>query len=329
MFGIASYQQIDSDLKKSILYTFGHGQKGSPVNTYWALAYASDIFEDSSTLVVSDSDIYNEKELIKLVDQKPLNHAHLIGMLYRKHGSLTMKRLSGTFSFCIIDKKDQKLIVVTDRYGIKPVVYFWDGKNLIFGSRIKEILSVPQSIDHEIDYEAVVDYMNFEAIPTPKTIYKNIRKLPPGHFLLFDKEKKALKIEQYYDIKYIENKGEEHSFIKNIPLYIEDAVKTVIEYELTKGRNIGAFLSGGTDSSTVSGMIKKLTGSVKTFSIGFDEPGYNELDYARITAKHFGAEHYEYMVTPDDVLKGLDIMLDVYDEPFANESTVPPYYCEP
>lgn len=328
MLGIASNQQIDKDsLKPSFWSVLDHELKSSRIETSWVLACANDIFEGPDIAVVSDSEIYNERELTQLVEQDPLNQAHLIGMLYRKHGFLTMERLSGIFSFCIVDKKDQKLIVATDRYGIKPVVYYWDGKNFIFGSRIKEILSVPQSIDYEIDCEAIVDYINFEAIPTPKTIYKKIKKLPPGCFLLFDKEKKALKIEQYYDIKYIEHEGEEYSSIKNIPLYIEDSVKTVIEYELTKGRTIGAFLSGGTDSSTVTGMIKKLTGSVKAFSIGFDEAGYNELDYARITAKHFKAEHYEYIVTPDDVLKTLDIILDVYDEPFGNASTVPAYFC--
>jgi asparagine synthase (glutamine-hydrolysing) len=328
MFGIASYQQLDSDLIKSLsLHPSGHGEKGSTVGTSWSLAHARDVFDSPDIAAVSDSEIYNERELAQQVEQDPLNQAYLIAMMYRQHGFLTMEKLSGRFSFCILDKKNQKLIVVTDRYGINPVVYSWDGKNLIFGSRIKEILSAPYPIDHEIDCEAVVDYMNFEAIPTPKTIYKNIRKLPPGHFLLFDKEKKSLNIEQYYDITYSEHEGDEQSTIKKIPPFIENSVRTVVDYELAKGKSIGAFLSGGTDSSTVTGMIKKLTGGVKTFSIGFDEPGYSELDYARITAKHFGAEHYEYMVTPDDVLKGLDIMLNVYDEPFANASTVPTYYC--
>ena len=102
---------------------------------------------------------------------------------------------------------------------------------------------------------------------------------------------------------------------------------TIVKHELSMGNSIGAFLSGGTDSSTVTGMIKKLDHKVKTFSIGFDEPGYNELHYARIAAKHFGAEHHEYVVTPEDVLRTVDIIIDAYDEPFGNASAVPTYYC--
>lgn len=329
MFGIASNQHIERDSLRTILYSVGfrEGIEGSVSYKSHMLVCGKDVFENSCIAVVSDSDIYNSEELSELADNEHQRAAHLISNLYLKFGLHTFEKLTGPFSICIIDKKNQKLIVVTDRYGIKPVVYYWDENNFIFGSRIKEILSAPQSRVNEVDYEAVVDYINFEAIPTPKTIYKSIRKLSPGHLLIFDDEKKVLKMRKYYDIEYIEKRSDEDYFLKNIPLHIEDSVKAVLEYEIDNLRKIGTFLSGGTDSSTVTGMIKKLHGQVKTFSIGFDEPGYNELEYARITAKHFGAEHHEYMVTPHDVLKVLDIMLDVYDEPFGNASTVPTYFC--
>ena len=188
-------------------------------------------------------------------------------------------------------------------------------------------LSAPQSKIDEIDYDAVVDYFNLSAVPTPKTIYKKVRKLPPGHFLVIKKDELSPHISKYYDIEYPEKRADEDYFVKKLRLCIEDSVKTSLEYELSRGNRVGAFLSGGTDSSTVTGMIKKLNGHVKTFSIGFDEPGYNELEYARITSKHFGSEHYEYIVTPDDVLKAVDIIIDAYDEPFGNASAVPTYFC--
>ncbi len=329
MLGIASQQQIDMGSANSILsVSNSSGNSNSTLisNSWWA-AGGTDVFESKGVSVISDMDILNYPELLKLIDNEPENNAQLINALYMKYRLDTFEKLRGAFSLCIIDKKNHKIIVVTDRFGLKPVYYYSDSKYIIFGSRIKEILSSPQLKCQEIDYEAVVDYINLSAIPTPKTIYKNIRKLPPGHFLVIDKKNMTPHISKYYDIEYTETKSGEEYFLNKLPLSIENSVKTIIEHELSRGSKIGTFLSGGIDSSTITGMIKKLSGQVKSFSIGFDEEGYNELDFARIAAKHFGAEHYEYMVTPEDVLDTIDIILDVYDEPFGNASVVPTYFC--
>ncbi len=326
MFGIASNQGIDiSSIAETI--TAHDGKDVHIFQNPWMAVCGRDKFENTSIVVVSDSDLYNLQELSSLVDGKLQNNAHLICLLYLKYGLLFFEKLRGPFSICILDKKKQKIIVATDRFGIKPVVYYFDGETFIFSQRIKEIQALPQFRIDEIDYEAVVDYINLSAIPTPKTIYKKIRKLPPGHFIVVERNKMYPQIIQYYDIEYSQAKSGEKYFIEQLPYLIEESVSVALEYELTGGRRIGSFLSGGTDSSTIAGMLKKLTGSVKTFSIGFDEPGYNELYYARIISKHFGAEHHEYIVTPEDVLKALDILLDVYDEPFGNASAVPTYYC--
>src|SRR4030066_413757 len=154
-----------------------------------------------------------------------------------------------------------------------------------------------------------------------------IDKKKQKFFVVINKDENSPQIHKYYDIEYSEKKSGEEYFLSELPLSIEESVRTILEYEFSRGSSVGAFLSGGTDSSTVTGMIKKLNGHVKTFSIGFDEPGYNELKYARITSKYFSSEHYEYIVTPDDVLKAIDIILDVYDEPFGNASAVPTYHC--
>jgi asparagine synthase (glutamine-hydrolysing) len=293
----------------------------------WVSLGGNEMFENETLAAVSDSDIYNVKELSQLLDKRPQNDAHLMGLLYSRFGEPAFKTIDGRFSVCIVDKQRRKLIVATDRFGIKPVVYLCDEKHFVFGPGIRTIQSLFREQRDEIDYEALVDYINLSAIPTPRTIYRHIRKLPPGHLLVVSEGKVAPELRAYYDISYTENSAGEDYFRKSLPESIERSVKAVVDYEVDKGRRIGAFLSGGTDSSTVTGMIKKLTGSVKTFSIGFDEPGYNELDYARITARHFGAEHHEYMVTPDDVLTSLDSVLDAFDEPFGNASAVPTYYC--
>lgn len=329
MFGIASNQRIDTGSIRVMLSTLGLREGIDAFTSYnsWVTVYGEDKFENTGISVILDSDIYNSEELSKLVGNELQSDAHLISLLYLKYGLQTFEKLRGPFSICIIDKKNQKLVVVTDRFGIKPVVYYTDRKHLIFGPRIRTILSLPQSKTKEIDYEAVIDYINLSAIPTPKTIYKKVRKLPPGHFLVIKKDELSPHISKYYDIEYSEERVDEDYFLKKLPLCIEDSVKNPLEYELSRGNRVGAFLSGGTDSSTVTGMLKKLNGHVKTFSIGFDEPGYNELDYARITSKHFGSEHYEYIVTPDDILKTIDIVIDSYDEPFGNASAVPTYFC--
>ncbi len=329
MFGIASNQLIDSGLIRTMSSAFKVKERIDNFSSYnsWVAVCGLDLYEDEKISVFSDSDVYNSQELYEILNQEARGEAHLIGLLYHKYGLLAFEKLRGTFSVSIIDKKNQKLIVVTDRFGIKPVVYYSDKNFFAFAPRIKAILSLQQPKVRETDYDAIVDYINLSAIPSPKTIYKKIRKLQPGHFIVVEKDTIHPKIIQYYDIEYSEAKSGEKYFIEQLPYHIEESVRVALKYELTKGHRIGSFLSGGTDSSTITGMIKKLNGHVTTFSIGFDEPGYNELHYAKITSKHFGADHHEYIVTPDDVLKVLDIILDAYDEPFGNASVVPTYFC--
>jgi len=325
MLGIISKQSINSAalsplaLKGNRDYRISHSS--------WAVVYGTDIFENDAISVIADADLYNLQELIGPDDAVQHDDAYLIGMLYLRYGLISFEKLRGPFSICIIDKKEQKIIVATDRFGIKPVVYYFDGETLIFGQRIKEIQALSQSRIDEIDYEAVVDYINLSAIPTPKTIFRNIKKLSPGYFLSVEKEKMRPDFTRYYDIEYSEEKFSSKYFLKKLPDRIEESVKAMLEYEQARKHRVGTFLSGGTDSSTVAGMLKKLSGHVKTFSIGFDEPGYNELGYARIAARHFDSEYYEYIVTPDDVLRALDVIADAYDEPFGNASAVPAYFC--
>jgi asparagine synthase (glutamine-hydrolysing) len=285
------------------------------------------IFEHNAVVVAADSNLYNFQELSNLIQCEITNEAELVGFLYLDYGSQIFEKLEGLFSIAIVDKKNQNLIIATDRFGTTPLYYSSDNGKFMFGSKIRDISSMPQAEIGEIDYESLIDYINLSAIPTPKTIFKAVKKLPPGHFLSVDKEKLKPQITQYYDIEYRAEEKSEEYFLSSIPHYIEESVGSILDYEIPRGRSIGAFLSGGTDSSTITGMIKKLSGNVKTFSIGFDESGYDELTYARITARHFESDHHEYMVIPEDVLNTLDTIVDVYDEPFGNASAIPTYFC--
>jgi asparagine synthase (glutamine-hydrolysing) len=329
MLGAASDDKLEMDYVKGIFLSQRRGRdRDSCVScSGWAVACGSNMFEDEYVCVFSDSEIYNSQDLSRLLGAEPHNDSHLVSLLYRTYGMLTFEKLRGQFALSIIDKKQQKLIIATDRFGIKPVVYYTCHDTFIFGTRIKMIHSLSQSAISEIDYEAVVDYINFSAVPTPKTIFKGIRKLPPGHFLTVERTDMRPRITQYYDIEYLKEIKDEKYIINSLPDLVEESSRDILEYESSLGRRVGAFLSGGTDSSTLTGMIRKIAGSVKTFSIGFDEQGYNELHYARITVKHFKAEHCEYMVTPEDVLKTIEVLHEAYDEPFGNSSVVPTYFC--
>jgi asparagine synthase (glutamine-hydrolysing) len=329
MLGAASSEMLDMDYVKGIISSESTGRDPDAFVSCngWAVMLGSNIFEDEHVCVFSDAEIYNSQDLSRLLGTEPKNDSHLMCLLYRRYDLQMFQKLRGQFSLSILDKKQQKLIIATDRFGIKPVVYYSCHDTFIFGTRIKMIHSLSQSAISEIDYEAIVDYINFSAVPTPKTIFKGIRKLPPGHFLTLERMDMRPGITQYYDIEYLKEINDQKYIIKNIPNLVEDSTRDILEHEFSMGRKLGAFLSGGTDSSTLAGMISKIAGSVRTFSIGFDEHGYNELHYAGIAAEHFNSEHCEYMVTPDDVLKTTDVLLDTYDEPFGNSSVVPTYFC--
>ena len=289
MLGAASNKKLDMDYVKGIVLSqiMERDPDAFVSCNGWAVACGSNTFEDEYVCVFSDSEIYNLQDLSRLLGAEMKNDSHIVSLLYRKYGLLMFEKLRGQFSLSILDKKQQKLIIATDRFGIKPVVYYSSYDTFIFGTRINMIHPLLQSTTNELDYEAVVDYINFSAVPTPKTIFKAIRKLPPGHFLTVDGTDMRPKIIQYYDIEYVKEIKDEKYIMKSLPDLVEESTRDILEYESSMGRSVGAFLSGGTDSSTLTGMISKIAGSVKTFSIGFDEQGYNELQYARITAKYF------------------------------------------
>jgi asparagine synthase (glutamine-hydrolysing) len=329
MFGIVSHKGLAEEYiseVKSKVQAHEYSDINSTANRM-GLAYGVSVFENNKISVAADSSIHNIRDLCGNDPADVKNEASLIGSLYLQSGTDVFKQLRGSFAVSIYDKTARALILATDRFGIRPVLYSHDESSVVFGSKINEILLLQDSASDGIDYEALVDYINLSAVPSPKTIYRRIKKLPPGYCLVIDQDQISPQINKYYDIEYRVGKRDEKYLMNSLPAFIEDSVRSVVDYEMMSSKSIGAFLSGGTDSSTIAGMIKKTTGHVKTFSIGFDEPGYNELDYARIAARHFGSEHYEYTVTPDDVLKALDIIIDTFDEPFGNASAIPTYYC--
>ncbi len=280
---------------------------------------------DASVTVVFNGEIYNFRELQKELESLGHTfHTHsdteAIVHAYEEYGVRCVDRLRGMFAFAIWDQRKQQLFIARDRVGKKPLYYSLTGDGiLIFGSELKSLLEHP-AIQRETSFDAIDAYLSFGYVPDPLCIFSGIRKLPPAHYLLF--QNGHITVEQYWDFRFgtTEVKAEEE-YIEQLRTLLDEAVRV----RLVSDVPLGAFLSGGIDSSAVVGLMSRaMSQPVKTFSIGFEEDTYNELKYARIAAKHFGTDHHEFIVTPD-ICDIVDDLVWHFDEPFADSSAIPTY----
>ena len=290
--------------------------------------------EDESLQLVFNGEIYDFEETRKeLVSKGHILKSHTdtetVLHLYEEEGVSCLKRLHGMFGFALWDARLQRLWLARDRLGKKPLVYSWDGKRLIFASEIKALLMDPD-VAREIDFEALDLYLTLNYIPAPWTIFKNIRKLPPGHHLLLEKGK--LSIESFWDISA--SGGEPEISSPSDSLSQDQRTKRLKELlEAAVGRRLiadvplGAFLSGGLDSSIIVAlMARQSSRPVKTFSIGYEDlPFFDETRYAREVARWNSTEHHEFKLGYKDILDAFPKVLDILDEPFADSSAVPTY----
>ncbi|MBC8178717.1 MAG: asparagine synthase (glutamine-hydrolyzing) [Deltaproteobacteria bacterium] len=289
--------------------------------------------EDGSIWLTYNGEIYNFKE--QRVELQAKGHAfkshtdtEVILHLYEEEGPTCVHRLNGMFSFGIWDEKRARLWLCRDRIGIKPLVYYWDGKHFVFASEIKALLSNP-FIPRELDYDALLLYLAFSFVPAPYTIFRGIRKLEPGHSLIL--EKGGLQIEKYWDVPQEPDLNassasfytQEEIIKKSLYEYLSEAVRKRMIADVP----LGAFLSGGIDSSIIVGlMARHASGPVKTFSIGFkDDKLFDETHYAREAARLFKTDHHEFKLTYRDMLDALPDVLSTFDEPFADSSAIPTY----
>jgi asparagine synthase (glutamine-hydrolysing) len=282
--------------------------------------------EDGKVTIVFNGEIYNYREL----QSQLRGHGHhfttnsdteAIVHSYEQYGVSCVDHLRGMFAFAIWDDREQKLFIARDRTGKKPLYYSVTRKGtLVFGSELKSLLKHPE-VEREINPRAIDAYFSLGYVPDPLAIFHNVEKLPPGHWLTFSNGR--LTIERYWDFKY-ETNGNGHrtvDYLDELRTLLEESVKL----RLVSDVPLGAFLSGGIDSSTVVAlMARHMDQPVKTFSIGFNEDSYNELKYARLTAKRFGTDHHEFLVTPD-ICNVVDELAWHFDEPFADSSAIPTY----
>ncbi len=283
-------------------------------------------YEDDGLVVVCDSEIYNHAALAKTLGTDGLSEAALIAALWRKHGDQWFTPVSGVFRALIAEKQTGRVLAYTDRVGVKALAWSEDSRGVFVASRLA-LLAARPGFTRKLDPQAIHSYLFMEMIPTPFTIFKGIKKLESGHRLALA-DRVAPKIERFWNMPFVPGKLADENEIKSgAYARTKAAVAEQFGYRSGPGET-GAFLSGGTDSSTVCGLINELhPGKARTFSIGFDETGFDETYYARIAAKAFDCNHTEYVVTAKDVESLFPLLIQSYDEPFANSSAIPTYFC--
>jgi asparagine synthase (glutamine-hydrolysing) len=282
--------------------------------------------EDQTCWIVFNGEIYNYRELKAQLES--LGHTfrtdsdtEAIVHAYEEFGADCPKHLRGMFAFAIWNEREQELFLARDRVGKKPLLYSKTSRAFVFGSEFSALLLHP-AVGREIDRGAIDDYISFMYVPAPLTAYRDIRKLEPGHSLTLRRDGE-MKIERYWEPDFSKKLkiSEEEAGARALEL-LRDAVRVRLMSEVP----LGAFLSGGIDSSAVVALMAEESSTpVKTFSIGFEEQDFSELHHARRVAERVGAEHHEFIVRPD-AMEVLPTLVEHYGEPYADSSAIPTYY---
>ncbi|MFC1679883.1 asparagine synthase (glutamine-hydrolyzing) [Elusimicrobiota bacterium] len=276
--------------------------------------------------IVFNGEIYNFQQLRPELEAggypfKTKTDTEVILALYEKLGPACVKRLRGMFAFAIWDKPKKRLFLARDRIGKKPLVYARRPGYLAFASELRSLMVWP-GISRDVDAEAIELFLSLQYIPSPRTIYRNVHKLPPGHTLTF--EKGEVKIERYWDLPLGESPATtDPSEAREL---ITEKLRESVKLRMISDVPLGAFLSGGIDSSIVVALMSEISERpVKTFSIGFDHQEYSELPFAKQVASAYGCDHTEFVVTAQmaDVLPKIAWH---YGEPYADASALPSYY---
>jgi len=281
--------------------------------------------EDGTVWIVLNGEIYNYRTLRRRLD----GHGHTFRTagdtetlvhLYEDEGTDFLRHVEGMFALAIWDVRSRQLVLARDRLGKKPLVYRHEPGRLLFASELKSLLQVP-GVPREIDPGAVDEYLAYQYVPHPNTIFRGMRKLPPAHFAVYRDGR--LTVDCYWRPDFsreIARPAGEYA------AELREKLTAAVEKRLQSDVPLGAFLSGGVDSSIIVGLMTKLVKEpVRTFSIGFPVPEYDETSYAREVARTLGTVHEEFRVDPDGVAV-LPKLVWHYDEPFADSSAIPTYY---
>lgn len=300
-----------------------HGLSGK--NSGLAVSASSDMAhihqEERCLVAIWGAPKFRDSRLAELA--RAAGMAKTLADQWREKGEQVFGSLAGAFLLCILHENDggNEAILATDRMGIYPLSFDATDERLVFGSSADAIVLHP-AVNVRISPQSVYNYVYFHMVPGPGSIYEGQKRLLPGEYLIYRKGRGEVR--RYWEMHFLENEKRpfqelKHDFLEVLHSSVREAAD---------GQQVGAFLSGGTDSSTIAGVLGEVTGQpARTYSIGFDASGYDEMEYARIAARHFSTRHQEYYVTPDDIVAGIPQIAAVFDQPFGNSSAIPTYYC--
>ncbi len=287
--------------------------------TGYGLRAAPSVYQSSSLLVIIEGDPYwSDDELKNIANKGDSSRALAVGFI--KYGRLVLNKIHGPFSFCIMEPEQHYALLANDRQGIRPLAYYYQHGLLVFGSKLDNIISHP-CVNKVIDQQGIYNFLYSHMIPSPGTIYKDISKLQPGEYIEINSNKFIRNF--YWQSDYTESTFTKLELIDQVHIQLDRSIAAC-----QPNKETGVFLSGGLDSSTVTGFFQNFAEhKVDAFTMGFDAEGYDEMPYARLVAAHFKVNLHEYYVSPVDVLNSIPIIAQTYDEPFGNASAVPTYYC--
>lgn len=272
-----------------------------------------------------NGEIYNykslKKELEKKFDFKSESDSEIILYGYIEWGiDLLLKKIDGMYAISIYDEKTQTIFLARDRAGIKPI-YYSNEKFFIWGSELKAIENFLGSKNLVIDKTAIYDFLTYLYVPTPKTLYKNINKLEPAHYIKYDLKNRKVTLKKYWDLPVIESQLD----YKNATNKLKSLLKESVNEQLMSDVPVGAFLSGGIDSTIITSLASLRIKKLRTFTIGFDNYTFNESEAAKIVSREIGSLHTEKILKNLENKNIFDTMIPLFDEPFADTSSYPCY----
>lgn len=271
--------------------------------------------EHKAAAIIRGNHRFTDPELARIAADRGDESAWRAG--FERHGRDVVTKVDGDFAIFVEDARGRRFAAV-DRFAIHPLCYRLNGDRLVVGERADTVAGSAA----DLDPQAIFDYLFFHVIPAPRTIFEGVSRLPAGHCAL--EENGKLTITRWWNPVFVEDAPARFDELR---AEFNRLLRECVQRQLAD-RRVGCFLSGGTDSSTVAGIVTELTGQpAPTYSIGFDAAGYDEMEYARIAARHFGTDHHEYYVTADDVVNAIPAIAGSYDQPFGNSSVLPAYYC--
>jgi len=308
----------------------GLGQKRLSILDLSPAGHQPMFSSDQNIAVVFNGEIYNFIEIKKILEElgykfQSTCDTEVIIYAYKEWGINCTKKFNGMFALAIYDRPKDVIYLARDRMGKKPLYFYFHDGDFVFSSELKPIMKFKYFIK-ELAEESLYQYLIYQYVPTPKSIFKDVYKLYPGSYLMY--QNNNYKIENFWNIvdtycksKYIDLMSEEEYVDE-----IDTLLTSSIEYRMISDVPLGAFFSGGVDSSLVTAIMSKLSNSpINTFSIGFCEEDFNEAPYAREAAKYLGTNHHELYVSPKDIIDVIPRLVDYYDEPFADSSAIPSY----